>query len=91
MISFANKVLNDTVFRILIVVITFLMQIHFIHLMYGGYVKYVLAFGLLVCGWQLFNKTFLQKSYTIYNITAENKLNIKRFYLFEGKREKYFL
>lgn len=48
MLKTIDKVLNPTVFKILILVVTLIMQVPFIHSAFGGYVKYALAFGILV-------------------------------------------
>lgn len=48
MLKTIDKVLNPTIFKILILVMTLIMQVPFIHSAFGGYVKYALAFGILV-------------------------------------------
>lgn len=53
MLKAVDKVLNPTIFKILILIITLVMQVPFIHSAFGGYVKYVLAFGILIILFEL--------------------------------------
>jgi len=54
----ADKTFSPLVFQILILVATAFMLVPFIHYAYGGYVKYILLFGILVCIYQFFRNGF---------------------------------
>lgn len=48
-------------FKFLIIVITMLTAVPYLHYKIGGYVKFVLAYGILVSLWQAFHKRTYQK------------------------------
>ena len=52
----ADKIFSPLVFQILILVATAFTLVPFIHYAYGGYVKYILLFGIIVCIYQLIRK-----------------------------------
>ena len=54
----ADKILSPLVFQILILVATAFMLVPFIHYAYGGYVKYILLIGIIICTYQFFRKGF---------------------------------
>lgn len=58
MLKSVDKVLNPTIFKILILITTLVMQVPFIHSAFGGYVKYVLAFGILVACYEFVTGKF---------------------------------
>ncbi len=58
MLKTADKVFSPLVFQILILVATAFMLVPFIHYAYGGYVKYILLFGIVVCVYQFYRNGF---------------------------------
>lgn len=67
MLKVVDKVLNPTIFKILILITTLVMQVPFIHSAYGEYVKYVLAFGVIV---------LLRLAKEIYREISKDKANM---------------
>ncbi len=51
-----DRIFNPLLFQILMIVVLAFVQIPIVHYVYGGYIKYVLLFGLLIIGWQFFRK-----------------------------------
>lgn len=51
-----SYLLNGFNFKALMVVITMLTSVPYLHYKVGGYVKFVLAYGILICIWQLFQR-----------------------------------
>ncbi len=51
-----NYLLTGFNFKALMIVITMLTSVPYLHYKLGGYVKFVLAYGILVCVWQVFQK-----------------------------------
>lgn len=51
-----NYLLTGFNFKTLMIVITMLTAVPYLHYKLGGYVKFVLAYGVLVCIWQFFHK-----------------------------------
>ena len=51
-----DKVLNPLFFQIVILSVTSLTLVPFVHYAYGGYVKCVLVLGIIVCFWQFAKK-----------------------------------
>lgn len=51
MLKVADRILSPAVFKYLMLLIVFPMSVTFIHTLYGGYIKYILFFGIMVCIW----------------------------------------
>lgn len=54
MLKTIDKILDAKLFKFLILFSTIFTLIPLLHFAYGGYIKYILAFGIAVCVWQLF-------------------------------------
>ena len=75
-VVFLDKyIFNPLYFKIIMLIMTLFTAIPYVHSIIGGYVKYGLAFGILICIWSLFNGSF--------KLILKNKMNIPLF-VFSG-------
>lgn len=56
-----NYLLTGFNFKVLMIVMTMMTAVPYLHYKLGGYVKFILVYGILVCLWQLFHKSTYAK------------------------------
>lgn len=59
MLKTVDEILSPKLFQILLLIATALTLVPVVHYAYGGYVKYLLVLGFIICIWQLIRKNLL--------------------------------